>query len=246
MKIDLTSKFRSVHNTRIERAWYDITEGFGLKWANLFIELEAYHGLDPDLPSHIWLLHYLFLPAINEDANRWQATWNKHKLHIKGEPTQSPEQIFTQSIYHDGPRGFPQYEASNSDAEGSSTGFGTSIPFDLTNFIPDDTMEEDFATFGVDWDVLFNPRLMDHHQRFNHGERQEQEVDNPFDGNSTPEHLSEVKCDPPDSPLSDEQLEWLKYRLEHCGIDLDSRNPLIRMQVWIQALSFCKEIFSTS
>ena len=32
---------RSVHNSRIERIWYDITEGFGGKWKDFFTDLEA-------------------------------------------------------------------------------------------------------------------------------------------------------------------------------------------------------------
>ncbi|KAG2045915.1 hypothetical protein BDR06DRAFT_1015191 [Suillus hirtellus] len=57
---------RSVHNVRIERLWCDLTSGFGLE--GLFQCLEAHKGLDPDLESHMWLLHHLFLDAIDEDA----------------------------------------------------------------------------------------------------------------------------------------------------------------------------------
>ncbi|KAJ7433788.1 hypothetical protein FB451DRAFT_1064009, partial [Mycena latifolia] len=39
--------FRSVHNTRIERLWYDVTHGFGKKWKVFFLDLEANHGLNP-------------------------------------------------------------------------------------------------------------------------------------------------------------------------------------------------------
>ncbi|KAJ7136327.1 hypothetical protein C8R43DRAFT_894051, partial [Mycena crocata] len=38
---------RSVHNTRIERLWYDVTHGFGKKWKVFFLDLEANHGLNP-------------------------------------------------------------------------------------------------------------------------------------------------------------------------------------------------------
>ena len=47
---------RSVHNSWIERIWYDVTEGFGGKWKDLFTDLEANEGLDVDNPAHIWLL----------------------------------------------------------------------------------------------------------------------------------------------------------------------------------------------
>ncbi|KAJ7752190.1 hypothetical protein DFH07DRAFT_745091, partial [Mycena maculata] len=38
---------RSVHNTRIERLWYDVTHGFGKKWKVFFLDLETNHRLNP-------------------------------------------------------------------------------------------------------------------------------------------------------------------------------------------------------
>ncbi|KAJ7740477.1 hypothetical protein DFH07DRAFT_751592 [Mycena maculata] len=67
---------RSVHNIRIERLWCDVTRGFGRKWSNFFLALEFSAGLRPDLDAHIWLIHHLFLPAINQDAIDWVRTWN--------------------------------------------------------------------------------------------------------------------------------------------------------------------------
>ncbi|KAI0687882.1 hypothetical protein C8T65DRAFT_712118 [Cerioporus squamosus] len=40
---------RSVHNTRIERLWYDVTSGFGQKWNNFFYDLEMHCHLNPDI-----------------------------------------------------------------------------------------------------------------------------------------------------------------------------------------------------
>ena len=81
---------RSVHNSQIERIWYDISEGFGGKWKDMFIDLEANYGLDVNNAAHIWLLHHLFLNTINEDATSWTEAWNNHKLKICGEPQQTP------------------------------------------------------------------------------------------------------------------------------------------------------------
>lgn len=47
---------------------YGATWQAGLAWKDFFQCLEAHEGLDPDLESHMWLLHHLFLDAINEDA----------------------------------------------------------------------------------------------------------------------------------------------------------------------------------
>ena len=96
---------RSVHNSRIERIWYDVTEGFGGKWKNFFTDLEANEGLDVNNPAHIWLLHHLFLDDINRDVLVWAETWNNHKLQIRGERQQSPQEIFFFSMLEDGPRG---------------------------------------------------------------------------------------------------------------------------------------------
>ncbi|KAJ7042279.1 hypothetical protein C8F04DRAFT_1208163 [Mycena alexandri] len=96
---------RSVHNTRIERLWYDITHGFGQKWKNFFHDLELNHGLNPRRPGNIWLLHHLFLQSINQDALEWAEAWNSHKLQIKGERKRSPRDMFVFSMVQDGPRG---------------------------------------------------------------------------------------------------------------------------------------------
>ncbi|KAJ7893142.1 hypothetical protein B0H14DRAFT_3105081 [Mycena olivaceomarginata] len=82
---------RSVHNTRIERLWYDVTHGFGQKWKKFFTDLEVHHGLNPQVPAHIWLLHHLFLHHINADVQDWAQAWNSHHLSIRGERNRSPQ-----------------------------------------------------------------------------------------------------------------------------------------------------------
>ncbi|KAJ7224564.1 hypothetical protein GGX14DRAFT_532019 [Mycena pura] len=85
---------RSVHNIRIERLWCDVTrahfQGSCRKWSNFFLSLEYSCGLRPDLDAHIWLLHHLFLAAINQDAADWARTWNEHKIRFDTERTRSP------------------------------------------------------------------------------------------------------------------------------------------------------------
>ncbi|KAJ6573654.1 hypothetical protein B0H10DRAFT_1767267, partial [Mycena sp. CBHHK59/15] len=93
---------RSVHNTRIERLWYDVTHGFGHKWKIFFTDLEVHHGLNPRLPAHIWLLHDLFLHHINADAQEWAEAWNSHLLQICGERSRSPRDMFLFSMLQDG------------------------------------------------------------------------------------------------------------------------------------------------
>lgn len=202
-----------MHNTRIERAWYDVTEGFGSKWASLFIILESQHGLNPDNNRHIWLLHYLFLDAINDDARLWVQAWNNHKLKARSQPTMSPNQMFWASIHSDGARGFE----------------------------PDPTLTEDLAEFGVDWRVLDSQRMLEHHRRTN-----------PHDplnigflpAGGVPEELTEIKVDPPNCPISIEQVEWLGNGLVVSGLDLSSKNELVRRQIWSHALTLLNMVLT--
>ncbi|KAJ7607881.1 hypothetical protein FB45DRAFT_982658 [Roridomyces roridus] len=57
---------RSIHNVRIERLWVDVTAQIGATWGNHFMLLELHHGLNVNNSHHIWLLHFLFLPTIND------------------------------------------------------------------------------------------------------------------------------------------------------------------------------------
>ncbi|KAF7297059.1 hypothetical protein MIND_00938700 [Mycena indigotica] len=96
---------RSVHNTRIERLWLDWTQGLGLKWYDFFMDLEQHYGLDVDEDLHMWLLHHLFLDAINAEATEWVKTWNFHIMQIRGEPNRSPADMFLFGLVEEGVRG---------------------------------------------------------------------------------------------------------------------------------------------
>jgi hypothetical protein len=210
--------YRSVHNTRIERLWYDVTHGFGQKWKNFFIDLETHHGLNPHIPAHIWLLHHLFLDAINEDAQEWATAWNAHKLELRGEPRglghRSPNDIFFFSMLEDGPRGL-----------------GQAVP------APWDDNIGDLATYGIDWDSLDDIRLMNHFLDHN---PQEWEEENPF--TTSPTTLSHVPCDPPQTPFAQDALQLLMAHLQNL-VDIHSRSMQTRRLVWTQALLFCRQLF---
>jgi hypothetical protein len=76
---------RSTQNTQAERLWVKIGTQFVRRWQAFFTCLEHLHGLDPTQPAHLWLLHFLFLEAINKDCRRFQEEWNSHP--ISGEET---------------------------------------------------------------------------------------------------------------------------------------------------------------
>jgi hypothetical protein len=87
--------YRSVHNIRIERLWRDLTRGMGRKWKSFFTSLEAGNLLDPNFDDHIWLLHFLFLPCINQDLQEWAEVWNSHKIRLGDQGKESsPKELF--------------------------------------------------------------------------------------------------------------------------------------------------------
>ncbi|KAJ7828527.1 hypothetical protein B0H13DRAFT_1656189 [Mycena leptocephala] len=201
---------RSVHNTRIERLWYDVTHGFGQKWKNFFHDLEINHGLNPRSAADIWLLHHLFLDSINRDALEWAQSWNSHKLQIKGERKRSPRDMFVFSMVQDGPRGIGHMRE------------------------PVDEPVEDVAGYGVDWEVAAEPRLMHHLLEQN---PQDWEDENPFHAPPSGQ-LSDVPCDPPTCPFTPEQVVLLDETLQQ-RVDVTSRNMVIRRMVWCEAFNIC-------
>lgn len=130
---------RSVHNTRVERLWYDITEGFGWKWKTFFHDLETHYRLDPTLQPHLWLLHHLFLAHINHDAQEWVHAWNSHTLALRDEPNRSPQDLWFFGMIQEGPRGLGQLIAER-----------------------DSLTADEIASYGVDWDSIDDPQLMAH------------------------------------------------------------------------------------
>nr|VWO99246.1 N/A [Ganoderma boninense] len=205
-----------VHNTRIERLWYDVTRGFGLKWKTFFLDLERFCGLDVDQPGHIWLLHHLFLQAINEDALEWAETWNAHRLHIKGEQSASPRELFMFGMIRHGPQGIEQLVE------------------------PVDERVDDVSGYGIDWDVIDDPVLIAHHNQYNPGPTTDG-VNNPFIPVSTPDTLSQVTCDPPLCPLSPEKVAMLNAHLAY-HFNLQTQDMLVRRQIWNVALDYCSRL----
>jgi hypothetical protein len=206
---------RSVHNIRIERLWVDVTSGFGRKWKDFFQILEANDNLDPNLDSHIWLLHHLFLDVINLDAETWTATWNLHTLSRRNEPHRSPHNMYMFGMIENGVRGI-QVE-------------------DLPQ-----PSEDDIAEYGIDWNDIDNPRTMQHHQEYNNtGD----DHANPFLTNN-PDQMSHIEVPMPRCPFSAEQIHYLDTQLSLLPFfshqDMNSRRLL-----WIDALAIATAMVPT-
>lgn len=84
----------SVHNQRIERSWVDMWNGVTNVYHDLFHFLENRGSLDVDNSSHIWGLHYMFLPRISRDLRLYVTQWNNHGL--RTERHASPLRLFVQ------------------------------------------------------------------------------------------------------------------------------------------------------
>ncbi|KAI0043087.1 hypothetical protein FA95DRAFT_1499122 [Auriscalpium vulgare] len=210
---------RSVHNTRIERLWYDVTNGFGRKWKRFFLDLEVNAGLNPSSPAHIWLLHFLFLQAINQDAQDWAEAWNSHRLQRRGEHRASPRELFIFGMVCEGPRGIHHLLQRRQEEEGV----------------------RDLADYGVDWEAANDVQLMEHLLEHNPHESAA-DLHMPFASGTTPSQLSDVPCEPPSCPLLPDQIAVLRNRLSEVA-DVGSSNMLVRRIVWQEALILCQTIF---
>lgn len=209
---------RSVHNVRIERLWRDLTEGLGAKWKNFFYTLELHDGLDRDSDSHMWLLHYLFLNSINQEAQAWAGAWNDHTLTIRGERQRSPRDMFFFGMIEKGMRGFEDLGDN------------------------DDTEEvEDLDSYGIDWEAYEDDTLLTHHNIHNPAVPGS-DSENPFQTHS-PRHLSHVVVENPKCPFNGEQLTRFVDALNNLSVqpavDMDGRRLL-----WVSALEICNSIYS--
>ncbi|THU81709.1 hypothetical protein K435DRAFT_692983, partial [Dendrothele bispora CBS 962.96] len=91
----------STHNTRIERLWVEVGRQFVRAWRAFFFRLEDLHQLDRNNPHHLWILHFLFLDAINADTKTFQNEWNSKPLTGLGHD-RSPNEMLLEGILEHG------------------------------------------------------------------------------------------------------------------------------------------------
>lgn len=168
-----------MHNVRIERLWVDVTVQVGEAWANFFVILEIHHGLDINNISHIWLLHYLFLPYINADLEFFVGSWNEHQIQIRGGPNRSPVDMFNFDMLVHGRRGE-----------------------DLENFMSIEELE----VYGIDWEGLQDDQVLYSRQQNN---AIDEDGSSWVGQTGPPPHLNEVRVDPPAAAIDADQLGQL-------------------------------------
>jgi hypothetical protein len=158
---------------RIERLWVDVTAQVGATWANHFMMLELNFGLNINNPNHIWLLHHLFLPAINSVLSFFAQSWNEHKIEIRDGPNRSPADMFGFDMLVHGIRGDP---------------------------LPNDNMsQEELEVFGVDWEALRDDNILQS-QRDNNDLLEQ--PDTWLGRVGPPPNLNEVQVNAPEAPSS--------------------------------------------
>ncbi|KAJ7705169.1 hypothetical protein B0H16DRAFT_1827476, partial [Mycena metata] len=96
--LHVLTHFRSTRNTRIERLWVEVGTQFARRWRAFFTRLGRIHNLDRKNPGHLWLLHRLFLPTLNEDCREFQEEWNLHPISGQMTSDQSPA-VSCDSLY---------------------------------------------------------------------------------------------------------------------------------------------------
>ena len=96
---------------------------------------------------------------------------------------------------------------------------------------PEEEHPADYASYGVDWEAIEDPRFA------THGE----ETPGDENGDAHPEWINEVICEPPNCPLTDVHVERLIERLG-AVVDIRSKDMDVRRVVWVEALGLFMRI----
>lgn len=190
-----------------------------MKWKNFFLLLEHSHNLHPEYDAHIWLLHFLFLNAINEDTMEWAESWNSHNIRSAAE--RSPRDLFFFGQIQHGYRDMAQ-------------------PVETPE---DEHAVDDIDNYGVDWEDLEDPRILTHHRENNDDS---EPIQNPFlsrTSNQPQHHLSLVEVPVFDCPLTNEEFDIFCEHMSSVP-EFGSREMEDRKSLWVQELALCSSFFS--
>ena len=95
----------SVHNQRIERLWRDLFQAVIQFYYRLFYHMEDIGILDPMNENHLYALHYIFIPVINNALHIFIRSWNSHSISTSNAKT--PMQLYTDGMIRNKQGGMP-------------------------------------------------------------------------------------------------------------------------------------------
>ena len=202
-----------MHNIHIEWLWVDVTAQVTAAWGDRFTLLELRYGLDINNRAHIWLLHFLFLGAINDQLAFFAESWNQHRIQIRNGPNRSPTDMFVFDMFVNGVRG----DQLPPEEEGLSM--------------------EELEVYGIDWQGLRDEAVLDS-QHYNNPRTE----DSSFWIGRTgpPSQLSVVTVEPPVGTLTEEEVEELAYRIS--GLIGSAHEPDV-ISLWLQALAHVRVLY---
>lgn len=93
----MTFTGKSTHNQRIERLWRDVFQGCLYLFYDIFHALERFGILDHENEVHLWCLHFVFLPVVNNHLQSWRQAWIHHPL--RTERNMSPMQLWVKGLH---------------------------------------------------------------------------------------------------------------------------------------------------
>ena len=80
---------KKVHN---QRFWRDLFQGCLSLYYHLFYHMEDMNVLNPLNTVHLFALHYVFIPKINQSIKTFCDTWSRHRFRTAG--NSSPIQLW--------------------------------------------------------------------------------------------------------------------------------------------------------
>jgi len=200
---------------RIERLWVDVTAQVGSLWADAFTDLELQHGLDINSTHHIWLLHFLFLPTINQQLSFFAESWNQHRIQIRLGPNRSPADMFGFDMLVHGIRG--------------------------SQLQPEEPLSaEELEVFGVDWAALRDERVISSVRNSVPAER-EGDGSSWIGQVGPPAHLNEVAVDPPFVDMEGSQLQLFEETVARWSTQAGANITIPNL--WLYGLALARMIY---